>query len=88
MNGFARSSVPIEPFAETTKPSPYNGFVMDQNDASCKDGKMPITSGVEVTLETGKIGYKSSCGEFDNQCGVLYLHGGFVRSRFHTHFKI
>ena len=21
-------------------------------------------------------------------CGVLYLHGGFVRSRFHTNFQI
>ena len=62
---------------------------MDQNDASCKDGKMPITSGVEVTLESGNFGFKSSCGEFVAPvCGVLYLHGGFVRSRFHTHFQI
>ena len=56
-------SVNIDPFGEITKPVPYNGFVMDGNDASCKANKIPITAGVEVSLETGSSGFNSACGK-------------------------
>ena len=54
----------IAPFGETTKPVPYNGFVMDGNDASCKAAKKPITAGVEASLETGNSGFNSACRKF------------------------